>query len=175
MRLVHAAALAAGALLLASAVGAQGIGDAAAKEREKRKTGATKPVKVFNDSNLGNSSAAAEPAPADASGATPAGDATKGDAKAKPKTEAELEADAEKEHQKVVDAWKAKLEDARKEEQQYKEQIDRLQLDLNDSSGMYTYGRARKLTALDEAKQKLADAQARIASLEDEGRRSGYR
>jgi chromosome segregation ATPase len=96
-------------------------------------------------------------------------------AKDKPKTEAEIEAEAEKERQKAVDDWRAKLDEARKQEQQYKDLIDRIQSDLNDTSSLYTAGRARKQSTQDEAKQKLAEVQARIADLEEQGRRAGYR
>ena len=181
MRLVHAAALTAAALLLASVASAQGLGDAAAREKEKRKTGA-KPAKVFTESDLPPSSAPAAPqpgagtSPADgkpADGKTAEGQAA--DGKAKPKTEAELEAEAEKERQKAVEDWRAKLDEARKQEQQYKDQIDKIQADLNDTSSLYTPGRTRRMQSQDEAKQKLAEVQARIADLEEQGRRSGYR
>ena len=181
MRLVHAAALTAAALLLASVASAQGLGDAAAREKEKRKTSA-KPAKVFTESDLPPSSAPAASQPA-AAGTSPDGKPADGkaaegqaaDGKTKPKTEAEQQAEAEKEHQKAVEDWRAKLDDARKQEQQYKDQIDRIQLYLNDNSGLYTNGRARSMASQDEAKQKLAEVQARIADLEEQGRRSGYR
>lgn len=182
MRLVHAAALTAAALLLASVASAQGLGDAAAREKEKRKTSA-KPAKVFTESDLPPSSAPATSQPGatgtgSADGKSADGKAAEGqaaDGKTKPKTEAEQEAEAEKERQKAVEDWRAKLDDARKQEQQYKDQIDRIQLYLNDNSGLYTTGRARSLASQDEAKQKLAEVQARIADLEEQGRRSGYR
>lgn len=179
MRLVHAAALAAAALLLGSVASAQGLGDAAAQQRDKRKTGAApaKPAKVFTEADLGTPSTSAPVAPETAAGATtPAGQAEgqPADPKAKPKTEAELEAEAEKERQKVVEEWKGKLDEARRQEQQYRELIDKIQLDLNDTSGLYTSGRARRAATQDEARQKLAEVQARIAELE-EGRRSNYR
>ncbi len=176
MRFFHAAALAVAALLLASVASAQGLGDAAAREKEKRKTG-TKPAKVFTESDLGPSSSAPAAAQPAAAGAGSEGKAAEGqpDGKTKPKTEAEQEAEAEKERQKAVDDWRAKLDEARKQEQAYKDQIDKIQLYLNDNSGLYTAGRARSLTSLDENKQKLAEVQARIADLEEQGRRSGYR
>jgi hypothetical protein len=173
MRVVHAAALTAAALLLASIASAQGIGDAAARERQKRKTAPAKPVKVLTESDLGTPSTPetaveAAPAPADAKAAGQAGDAKSAAAK-------EGESDPEKEREKAIQAWRTKLEDARKEEQAYKDLADRIQLDLNDTSSLYTPGRARKMTTLDETKQKLADVQARIEALEEEGRRAGYR
>jgi hypothetical protein len=183
MRLLNAAVLAAAALLVGSVASAQGLGDAAAREKEKRKTTtpAGKPAKVFTESDLGGASvASAPPAAAPAAGAAGATGAAgaqgqPADPKAKPKTEAELEAEAEKERQKAIDDWRAKLDEARKQEQQYRERVDRIQADLNESIGSYSTGRARLLDAFEEAKKQLADAQARIAELEDQGRRSNYR
>ena len=61
MRLVHAAALTAAVLLLASVESAQGLGDAAAKERKKRKAEPAKPAKVFTDDDIGPSMAPVAP------------------------------------------------------------------------------------------------------------------
>jgi hypothetical protein len=177
MRLHHAAVLAAAALLVGSVASAQGLGDAAAKEKAKRKAeaGSSKPAKVFTESDLGGASAIeAAPAPAAEAGATGA-EGQPADPKAKPKTEAEIEAEAEKERQKAVDDWRAKLDEARRDEQQYRELVDRIQADLNDTSGLYSPGRARRMENFEDAKKKLADAQARIAELEEQGRRSSYR
>ncbi len=175
MRVFHAAALTAAALLLASIASAQGIGDAAAREREKRKTTPAKPAKVFTDSDLpaGSTPEVASPAPADAKAAGQGGDAKAADGKAADAKAAE--SDPDKEREKANQEWRTKLEDARKEEQAYKDLADRIQLDLNDTSSLYTPGRARKMATLDETKQKLADVQARIDALQEEGRRNGYR
>src|SRR5512134_1514091 len=70
MRVVHATALTAAALLLASVASAQGLGDAAAREREKRKAAPAKPAKVYTEGDIGPSmapvSATPELPPADA-------------------------------------------------------------------------------------------------------------
>jgi hypothetical protein len=57
MRVVQAAALTAVALLLTSVASAQGLGDAAAREREKRKTVPAKPAKVYTEGDIGPSMA----------------------------------------------------------------------------------------------------------------------
>jgi hypothetical protein len=57
MRVLHCAALSAAALLLASVVSAQGLGDAAAREREKRKATPAKPAKVYTENDIGRSMA----------------------------------------------------------------------------------------------------------------------
>ena len=62
------------------------------------------------------------------------------------------------------------------EEAVYREVIDKLQLELNDTSGgFYNPGRASKIAFQDENKQKLAEVQGRISALEEEGRRNRYR
>jgi len=203
MRLVHAAALTAAALLLASVASAQGLGDAAAREREKRKATPAKPGKVYTEGDIGRSmppvettqdaaatgegQAAAEgqpaaegqapaegqPAaegeqPAEGAAATPAADAAAKAAADAAKAEEEARA-------KAVENWKKRLDQARKEEAVYKDIIDRLQLELNDTSGgFYNPGRAAKIAFQEENKQKLAETQGKIAAIEEEGRRNRY-
>jgi hypothetical protein len=205
MRLVHAAAAAVAALLLASAASAQGLGDAAAREREKRKA-TPKPAKVYTEDDIGRSmtpvtsqdvpassagAPAAQPADAstgqaagaapgqsaDAAAAPPAGEAG---AAAQPAAQADAASDAEKAAEearaKAEADWRKRLDQARKEEAVYKDVIDKLQLELNDSSGgFYNPGRAAKISFQNENKQKLAEVQGRIATLEEEGRRNNYR
>jgi len=179
MRLVHAAALTVAALLLASAASAQGLGDVAAREKEKRKTTPAKPAKVYTEGNIGSSMAPLSPTPAEP--AAP-GDAAAG---AKPKGEAgaategapiDPEKAAEEAKVKAEADWRKRLDQARKEEGVYKDVIDKIQLELNDTSGgFYNPGRASKIAFQDENKRKLAEVQGRITALEDEGRRNGYR
>jgi hypothetical protein len=185
MRLVHAAALTAAALLLASVASAQGLGDAAAREREKRKAVPAKPAKVYTEDDIGRSMAPVETtqdlsataegqAPAEGQataqgepGAAPTAD---GGAKATDAAKAEEEAKA-----KAAENWRKRLDQAHKEEAVYKDIIDRLQLELNDTSGgLYSPGRAAKIAFQEENKQKLAQAQGKIAALEEEGRRNRY-
>jgi fused signal recognition particle receptor len=63
MRVLHAAALTVVALLTASVGSAQGLGDVAAREREKRKATPAQPAKVYTESDIGRAMApvAAEP------------------------------------------------------------------------------------------------------------------
>jgi hypothetical protein len=190
MRVVHAAALTAAALLLASVASAQGLGDAAAREREKRKTTPPKPAKVYTEGDIGGSTpasatpdlpatggeAAAEgqpaegqaPAEGEGAAAKPADAATKAaDAAAKAEEEARAQAEA---------AWRKRLDQARKEEAVYKDVIDKLQLELDDTTGgFYNPGRASKIALQEETKQKLAETQGKIAAIEEEGRRNQYR
>jgi hypothetical protein len=181
MRVVQAAALTAAALLLASFASAQGLGSAAAREKEKRKTTGTAPAKVYKDGDLGSSVAPAGAIPelppstgedAAAGAAAPAAPGAPGEgqpAAAAAKAEADRQAEAQA-------AWKKRLDQARKEEDLYKDLIGKLQLELNDNTvGAYSPGRLGKVAFLEENKQKLAQVQGRIATLEDEGRRSNYR
>ena len=176
MRLVHAAAFTVAALLLASAASAQGLGDAAAREKEKRKTTPAKPAKVYTEGDIGPSMAPVSPTPPQP------GDAAAGE---KPKDEAgaaaegaptDAEKAAEEAKAKAEADWRKRLDQARKEEAVYRDVIDKLQNELNDTSGgFYNPGRASKIAFQDENKQKLAEVQGRITALEEEGRRSGYR
>jgi hypothetical protein len=179
MRLVHAAAFTVAALLLVSAASAQGIGDAAAREKEKRKATPAKPAKVYTEGDIGTSLAPVSATPAEpaaagdaAAGAKPAGEAgaaTEGAPKDPEKAaeDAKLKAEAD---------WHKRLDQARKEEGVYKDVIDKVQLELNDTSGgFYNPSRASKIAFQDENKRKLAEVQGRITALEEEGRRNGYR
>lgn len=175
MRLVHAAALTVAALLLASIASAQGLGDVAAKEKEKRKATPAKPAKVYTEGDVGQSMAPSSTQPdlpASAAEGQPAAEG--GTAAEGAKTDAEKT--AEEERQKAEAAWRKRLEQARKEEAVYRDVIDKLQMELNDTTGgYYNPSRAAKTAFQDENKQKLAEVQGRIAALEEEGRRSGYR
>jgi hypothetical protein len=180
MRLLHAATLTGAVVLAASVASAQGIGDAAAKEKQKRKA-SPKTAKVYTDDSIGRSmapvtstdlpaTAADAAAKGTAQGATqatgdkPAG--AEGAAAEKPPEDPRVKAEAE---------WRQKLEQARKEEAFYQEQIGKIQLALNDTSGLYSSGRAQTAQLLDENQKKLAEVRARIAGLEEEGRRNSYR
>jgi hypothetical protein len=173
MRLLPAATLTGAVLLLASVASAQGIGEAAAKEKQKRKA-SPKTAKVYTDDNIGRSiapvSSADQPAApagaaAQAAGDKPAG--TEGAAAAeKPAEDPRVKAEAE---------WRQKLEQARKEEAAYQEMVTKVQLALNDTGGLYSAGRASNLQLLEENQKKLADVKARIVGLEEEGRRNSYR
>ena len=194
MRVVHATALTAAALLLASVASAQGLGDAAAREREKRKAAPAKPAKVYTEGDIGPSMAPASttqdlPAtPADTSaGSQPStavagegqaaagaaeGGATPANAEGASPAEKEKEEDA---RAKAQDAWRQQLDQARKEEAFYKDAVDKTQLQLNDTSGMYSPAWTAAQASLEDYKQKLAQAQAKVTALEAEGRRNRYR
>jgi hypothetical protein len=174
MRVAHAAALTAAALLVASFAFAQGIGDVAAREKEKKKQaraqGQTKPAKVYTETDLGQGGTpASAPAPEPQAGAAKTATGKEGEAAGEKNTEEEQKAAAQA-------AWRAKLDQARQDASAYQDTIDKVQIDLNDmSGGAYSPSRATKIAFLEQTKQKLADAQGRIAALEEEGRRNSYR
>jgi hypothetical protein len=185
MRVFQAVSLGAAAVILtASAATAQGLADAAAREREKRKGKAQGSAKVITEEELrkagGNVSS---PAATDGgtgtsgtstTGTTPGqGDATAG---AKPPAKAADEKSPEQIKAEQTAVWRQKLDLARKQVGVYQDLIKALQSDLNDmSGGVYTPRRAAAQTNLEQTQKELLAAQQTVADLEAEGQRNGYR
>jgi hypothetical protein len=190
MRVLHAAALTVAALLLTSVASAQGLGDAAAAAREKRKAAPAKPTKVYTEGDIGQAMgpvsttrdlpAAAEGQPASGAPAEgqPAaegqGQGEGGTAAGAKASEDQAKAAAEAQ-EKAAEAWRKQLDQARKEEAVYKDIIDKVQLQLNGTGDFYSAAHAANVAFLEENKQKLAAAQAKVATLEQEGLRNHYR
>jgi hypothetical protein len=191
MRGAHVAMAAAAALLLASFASAQGLGDVAAREKEKRKeeakTEGKAPSKVYTQDDLGASvSPAGAPEPdatgdeagegTEASGeAGASGEAAEGQAGAEGASADKASAKEDAQKKVAAERWQRRMDAARKEEQAYREVIDKLQAELNDmSGGIYNPGRAAKISFLDENRKLLAQTQGKITALEEEGRRNGY-
>ncbi len=208
MRVVHAAALTAAALLFTSVASAQGLGDAAAAARQKRKAEPSKPTKVYTEGDIGQTMAPVSTTrdlpvtntPATAGGLPAAGGqpASEGQApvEGQPAVEGQTPADGaapaegvaadakaaedpaagEAEAQaRAAEAWRKRLDQARKEEAIYKDIIGKVEVQVGGTGGLYSPGRTANLAFLEENKLKLAETQAKIAALEDEGRRNGYR
>ncbi len=174
MRVLHAATLVAAAAILTGPVAsAQSLGEAAAREKAKKK-GKTEPAKVFTDDDLRSAGGIANvPAAVDA----PA------DGQAKP-AEAEKAGQAKKEKEKTPDeiqaeaqaAWRKNLDHIQSEVDRIRQMVAAIQADLNDTSGgVYTPRRATLQTRLDEAQKNLATGEQTLANLQEEGRRNGYR
>ena len=172
MRKLHVAGLATLAFFLVPVAlsAQQNLADAAAKVKERRKT--VKGAKSFTEDDLpragGGQQATTEVAtnPAEGTG-------TKEGEAAKPATKEKSEEEVKAEQQA---AWRKKVEAARSNVQTYQDQVNKLQLDLNDTSGGFYSGRRTTLmTYLEETKKKLTEAQQSLSDLEDEGRRNGYR
>ena len=138
---------------------AQSLTEAAAKEKERRKG---KPAKTYTDSDLRG---------------TPSLDASAPEASASPGPAASpAPASAEEEAAKKQKAWRESLDNANKEVAHYSAEVDRIQLGLNDNTvNPYSPGRAQAAEALETAKQKLAEAQKKVADLEEQGRRNRWR
>ena len=176
MRVLHAATLVAAVAFLAGPVAsAQSLGDAAAKEKAKRK-GKSEPSKVFTDDDLRSAGGVANvptavDAPAGADGqAKPAEGAKAGQAtKEKEKTPDEIQAEQNA-------AWRKKVDHAQSEVTRISGIVNDIQKDLNDiSGGVYTPRRAGAQAKLEEAQKNLATAQQMLADAQEEGRRNGYR
>jgi hypothetical protein len=172
MRGVLVAAVVAAGVLLASLASAQGLGDVATQEKEKRKAAPKNQGKVYTESDLGPSVApVGVPSSLPAEGETSSEEGEEGEGDGE-----EAAAAAEEQRAQAEAAWRTKLERAQKERDVYQEVIDKLQFELNDiSGGVNTPARAAKIGFLEENKQLLAETQERVAALEAEGRANGYR
>ncbi len=175
MRVLHAATLVAAAAILTGPVAsAQSLGEAAAREKAKRK-GKTEPAKVFTDDDLRSAGGvanvpAAVDAPASADGQAKAEGEKAGQAKKeKEKTPDELQAEQQA-------AWRKKVDHIQSEVNRIRQMVTAIQADLNDTSGgVYTPRRATLQTRLEEAQKNLAAGEQMLADLQEEGRRNGYR
>jgi hypothetical protein len=173
-------AVAALSLLVVPKVGfGQSLGEAAAKEKARRKAleeSSKKPVPSYSDADLGRAKGTNASFPSaeggdstDPAAKKEAGGSGPKDPKDKEKTEDEKKAEASA-------AWRKSLDASNKAASTYRDQIAKIQNDLNDTSGgLYSNRRTTLLGFLDDTKKKLADEEAKIADLEDQGRRNGYR
>jgi hypothetical protein len=175
MRLLNGAALTAALLLVAAASPAQSLGDAAAKEKARRKT-VPKAGKVITDDDLRTGGGTvsnpgtdpAEPTASPSPGAEGATGAT-GKKEEKKKTDDELRAEAQTD-------WRKRLDAANQEAATARERVSQIQLALNDTSGgVFTPRRATLQTQFDEAQKASAAADQKVATLTEEGRRNGWR
>ena len=208
MRVVHAAALTAAALLFTSVASAQGLGDAAAAARQKRKAEPAKPTKVYTEGDIGQAMAPVSttrdlpatntPATAGglpATGGLPAGEglppaegqpAVEGQAPAEGGTPGEGPPPMRRRQRTRRQPRRTRRRRPRRPGERDSTRPARKKPSTRTSSarwrsrsegtgGLYSPGRTANLAFLEENKQKLAETQAKIAALEDEGRRNGYR
>ena len=169
-------------LILPASLAAQGLGEAAAKERERRekleKEGKSKGAKVYTENDLrgraASSGTISQPGSSVPSTETkaegqPAASPAPAAGEKKEKTDDERRAEQEQ-------AWRDKLQKARQDIVQQTERVNRLQASLNDISGnMYGGARTNLLNQLEAAKKDLGAAQQQVVDLEEEGRRGGFR
>ena len=172
MRVLHGAAFTVALVLVASASPAQSLSDAAAKEKARRKT-VNAPGKVITDEELraggGTVSSPGQPAATPTASPSPgAAGAAKKDAP-KEKTADELSAEAQAD-------WRKRLGEANTEASTRRERVNQIQVALNDTSGgVFTPRRAALQTQLDQAQKDAATADQKLASIQEEGRRQGWR
>src|SRR5262245_2589975 len=173
MRLLNGAALAAALLLVATASPAQSLGEAAAKEKARRKT-VPKSGKVITEEELrtsgGTVSSHGQPAPAPSASPSPgAGGAAKKEGAPKEKSADEQAAEAQAD-------WRKRLGEASQEANTRRERVNQIQVALNDTSGgVFTPRRAALQTQLEQAQQEAAAADQKVAAITEEGRRRGWR
>jgi len=169
------------ALVLALPAGlyAQSLGEVAAKERERREKlrqgkhapkviteedlrAAGRPRGTVSNPGATNEPAADPNAPA-APGAAPASPAPAG----KEKSEEEMLAQRQAQ-------WRERMKRAQEDVQGLNQRAEQLQLRLNDTGNVYAASRTNLMNELETTKALLATARQALASLEDEGRRSGF-
>lgn len=165
--------------LLPAPAPAQSLGEAAAREKERReKEGKQPPAKVFTDNDLGGRAGSGTVSqPGSSTGSTspsttedrPAPSAEgKGEPKLEP-TEEELRAQKET-------VWRKKREVVQDEINRLTDAVDKLQTLANDMTGtLYGPGRASLIAQLETGKKSLAQAQQMLVDLEEEGRLNRYR
>jgi hypothetical protein len=175
MRIPNIVAVAVSLLVVPSLGFGQSLAEAAAKEKARRKALADsnkKPAKSYSDTDLGNAKGAnaSFPSGADATASTdPAAKDAAAAGTKKEKTDDEKQAEASS-------AWRKNLEAANKDAAASRDQIAKIQNDLNDTSGgFYSSRRATLVSQLEDSKKRLAEAEAKVADLEEQGRRNAYR
>jgi molecular chaperone GrpE (heat shock protein) len=167
-------------LALPAGLYAQSVGEVAAKERERRaKLHQGKPAsKVITEEDLRSggrprggtiSNPAATEEPAADPKAAPAPSAPGAAPAPKEKSEDELRAQRQQE-------WRDRMQRAQADVQTLSQRAEQLQVRVNDATGnVYSATRTNLLNELETTKTLLAAARQGLSSLEDEGRRSGYR
>jgi hypothetical protein len=157
-------------LLVPAFAAAQSLGDAAAKEKDKKK--AAKPVKVYTEDDLkragGNGAYSAPEGPASTDASPKPADGKAPAAGAKDKTDDELKAEK-------AAAWRKDRDKAQADVAARQKVVDDIQTAMSASTSYYDPSRVKAAGDLDQAKAKLAEAQQAVADLEETGRRNGYR
>lgn len=172
MRTLSLAALAAALVLTSFPAAGQSLAEAAAKERERRKTAKGK---TYTEADLGKTvggnynapqaSGSSEPAAPAASGAA----APAAGAAATVKGPDEVRAEQEK-------AWRQRVQQVQGDIAKTQQQIDTLQRVLNDmSANLYGASRTQQLAQMDQAQKQLVTSRQQLTDLEEEGRRNGWR
>lgn len=157
---------------LAPLVGAQSLSEAAAKERERRKS--TPPAKVYTDADVRTVSPASADDEGDAATTgekTPAEAKPAGEAGAAPAAKSPDEARADEEK-----SWREQVDKLNAEIARLDAEITYLESQSNDTRG-YLYGARRTvaLENLERARASRAAARQKLDDLLESGRRKGFR
>ncbi len=190
---LQAAALAvAAALVVPAGVSGQSLGDAAAREKERRKGKA----KTYSEDDLrraGGTASGFETAAPDeptAEGATPAEGTTAEGATPEPGPRARAPMDPPRRRRPVRRRGRARTERRAAQEKEWRERlkkseddvnaaiadIEKLQKNLSDLTGnYYSASRTNMMNRMDELKKKLATAQETLENVREEGRRNRFR
>ena len=180
MRLIVSAAFVV-SLTLPASLSAQSLGEAAAKERERRekleKEGKSKAPKVYTENDLRGRAASSGTVSQPGTGASTETKAEgQGTAAATPPAGEKKEKTDEEKRGEQEQAWRDSVQKARQDIVTQTDKVNRLQASLADVSGnLYGSTRTNLLNQLEAAKKELAAAQQRVTDLEEEGRRSGFR
>ena len=158
-------------IVLVSASSAQGLGDAAARARQKRQEQPAKPAKVFTDADLPKdkapADAAAEP---DAAASGDAKDAGSASGQAKPDEPVNADLDREREERKLQEAeWRVKFANAREQVAQAEAACWHEVVRTEYYQGIPVQMKVKEFVESEELRQ----AKRVLANLEEQFRRTG--
>ncbi len=168
-RRVSAVLLLGAVLALPAEAGGQSLGDAAAREKERRKqAGGSGRTITERDLAVGRPAQSAPAPPPVATTARAAAPASE------PPDEPER-LSAEEEREDRLEAWRQMMQIAREDAARLATEVEQLNASLGGFSGLYGRARAERMAQLEKAKQELAASRRTLEELEDTGRRHGYR
>ncbi len=175
MRILAALVTSAAILAPAGLLAQSPLAEAAEKEKERRKTAAA--AKSFTDEDLrhaGQKGTYSEPA-SDATGTNASPDQASKDkapnapgTKPKEKTEDEIRADKSKD-------WHKRLDKARADVESLTKAVAEMEALVADPYASNSPARARLIAEKEQKQKELAAANQSRATIEDEGRRNGFR
>jgi hypothetical protein len=180
MRLRLWVAASAVAVMLPSLSPAQSLGEAAAREREKREKRAAKPAttKVITEEDLRRGRVGGTGVSEFTTGGTTAaaGEAKPGDAKAAaPAATGADKAKSEEEQRAAQADWRERMNAAQADVTRMQSEITKIETALADNTAaQYSPVRVSNAARLEEARKLLVEAQARVTTLQNEGRQSGF-
>jgi hypothetical protein len=159
-----------GALLaLPAQSDAQGLADAAAREKERRKE-VGRSTRALTERDL----AVGRPAPS-APAVPPAAAVPRVAAPASEPVDEPERLSEEEEREDRLQAWRQMMQIAREDVARLSTEVDQVKASLGGLSGLYGSARGERMALLEKANQDLAASRRTVETLEDAGRRHGYR